>query len=52
MENKTAAELIEEAGKLNNHPKLVVADHVSIMGMMTHAEMVKHVKRLKDMVGA
>ena len=48
----TEFELIREAGKLNNHPKLVNSDHVFIMGMMSREEMVKHVERLKAQVGA
>jgi len=46
----TEFELIKEAGKLNNHPKLVGQDHVSIMGMMTRDQMVKHVERLKAQI--
>jgi hypothetical protein len=43
------ADLIREAGKLNNSPALVGTDHVSIMGMMDHAEMVLHVAKLRDL---
>ena len=45
----TVSDLIREAGKLNNSPKLVNTDHVSIMGMMDHAEMVLHVAKLRDL---
>jgi hypothetical protein len=43
------SDLIREAGKLNNSPTLVGTDHVSIMGMMDHAEMVLHVAKLRDL---
>lgn len=43
------SDLIREAGKLNNAPALVGTDHVSIMGMMDHAEMVLHVAKLRDL---
>lgn len=42
----TPAELIREAGILNSG-KLSNVDHVSIMGMMDHAEMVLHVAKLR-----
>lgn len=44
-----SSELIREAGQLNNHPELVGTDHVSIMGMMNHAEMVLHVAKLREL---
>lgn len=40
------AELIREAGILNSG-KLANVDHVTIMGMMDHAEMVLHVAKLR-----
>lgn len=43
------SDLIREAGKINNHPELVGTDHVSIMGMMDHAEMVLHVAKLRSL---
>lgn len=45
------SDLIREAGKLNGSPKLVNTDHVSIMGMMDHAEMVLHVAKLRNLAG-
>lgn len=42
------AALIREAGKLNNNPKLVNTDHVSIMGLMDQSEMVLHVAKLRQ----
>lgn len=45
----TVADLIREAGNLNNHPALVNTDHVTIMGMMDHAEMVLHVAKLRKL---
>lgn len=45
----TVGDLIREAGKLNNSPALVGTDHVSIMGMMDHAEMVLHVAKLRKL---
>lgn len=45
----TTGELIREAGNLNNTAKLVNTDHVSIMGLMDHAEMVLHVAKLRDL---
>lgn len=50
MENWTEAELIREAGKLNNHPKLVNVDHVTFMVFMNRSEMIKHVQKLKDRI--
>lgn len=41
------SDLIREAGTLNNRAALVGTDHVSIMGMMDHAEMVLHVAKLR-----
>lgn len=49
VEDASEADLIAEAGKLNNHPKLVNADHVSIMGLMDHAQMVAHVAKLREL---
>lgn len=46
----TEFELIKEAGKLNNHPKLVNQDHVTIMGMMNKEEMERHVKKLRSLI--
>lgn len=43
----TEADLIHEAGNLNNNAKLVNTDHVSIMGLMDRAEMVRHVEKLR-----
>jgi len=43
-------ELIREAGTLNNHPDLVNADHVSIMGMMDADECERHVARLRSRI--
>ena len=43
------ADLIREAGNLNNNPKLVNTDHVSIMGLLDHAEMVLHVAKLRKL---
>lgn len=48
----TAAELIAEAGRLNNHPALVGVDHVSFMGFMTRDEMERHVEKLRSYVAA
>lgn len=42
--------LIREAGNLNNHPALVCADHVSIMGMMNLAECRAHVAHLRQRI--
>lgn len=50
MENWSEAELIREAGKLNNHRKLVNTDHVTIMGFMDRDQMVKHVRKLKELI--
>lgn len=44
----TASELIREAGVLNSG-KLANVDHVTIMGLMDHAEMVLHVAKLRDL---
>ena len=44
----STAALIREAGILNSG-KLAGVDHVSIMGMMDHAEMVLHVAKLRDL---
>src|SRR5690606_17571876 len=42
--------LIHEAGRLNNHPALVCADHVTIMGMMDLAECRAHVAHLRKRI--
>jgi hypothetical protein len=46
---KRRCDLIQEAGILNNHPDLVSADHVTIMGMMDTAECERHVARLRSL---
>jgi len=43
----TVAELIREAGLLNNHPALINTDHVSIMGLMDRDECERHVEKLR-----
>jgi len=43
-------DLIREAGLLNNNPKLVNTDHVSIMGMLDRDECERHVEKLRKMV--
>lgn len=42
--------LIQEAGRLNNHPALIAADHVTFMGFMDVAECRAHVAKLKGMI--
>ena len=44
----STSELIREAGVLNSG-KLANVDHVTIMGMMDHAEMVLHVAKLREL---
>jgi hypothetical protein len=44
----STSELINEAGVLNSG-KLANVDHVSIMGLMDHAEMVVHVAKLRQL---
>jgi len=46
------AELIAEAGRLNNHPALVNVDHVTFMGFLDLAECERHVAKLRDMTKA
>lgn len=46
---QTRKELIREAGMLNNHPKLVNTDHVTIMGFMDRDECEIHVKKLREL---
>jgi hypothetical protein len=42
--------LIQEAGRLNNHPALISVDHVTFMGFMDVAECRQHVAKLKGMI--
>lgn len=42
--------LIREAGNLNNHPALVCADHVTIMGMMDLGDWRAHVAHLRQRI--
>ena len=44
----STSELIREAGILNSG-KLANVDHVTIMGLMDHAEMVLHVAKLREL---
>ena len=46
----TRMELIQEAGKLNNHPVLVNTDHVTFMGFLDRDECEKHVAKLRDII--
>ena len=46
----TRAELIAEAGMLNNHPALVNVDHVTIMGLCDRDECATHVEKLRRFV--
>lgn len=48
----TRAELIAEAGRLNNHPKLAMQDHVTIMGFMDIDECFEHVLTLRSRIAA
>lgn len=49
-EVKERMALIQEAGRLNNHPALVSVDHVTFMGFMDVAECRAHVAKLKGMI--
>lgn len=49
-EVKERIALIQEAGRLNNHPALINVDHVTFMGFMDVAECRKHVAKLKGMI--
>lgn len=46
----TRAELIREAGNLNNHPKLVNVDHVTFMGFLDRDECQRHVEKLVNLI--
>lgn len=51
LNEMTRMDLIQEAGRLNNHPKLVNTDHVTFMGFLDRDECQKHVEKLMDMIG-
>lgn len=44
------ADLIAEAGRLNNHRALVNVDHVTIMGLMDADECETHVAKLRSYI--
>ena len=50
MPELSRAQLIAEAGRLNNHPELVNTDHVTFMALLDRDECQWHVEKLRARV--
>lgn len=50
LNEMTRMELIQEAGRLNNHAILVNTDHVTFMGFLDRDECQRHVEKLMERI--